>query len=253
MPHNRKSAFTLIELLVVVTIIVALLAILLPSLSRAVRTAQIAACSSNVKQQHTAIIGHATDHFGQAMSRQSLWVQYVFDNSFPEERAWQELAPRVELGPATICPILSSELTDSVSEGYKRYVDSKFVARWEWGGWDSGAQYGIDLSYNWYWGFDAVMNVTYHDGEPAWANRVADATGHTAMISHAMIHPSKGPYGIRYRYDFGHGGTGWIYDASTNFTTTDSPVGYIDGSVHQHGPAEIRLRATYNNRYDVYY
>ena len=54
-----KRAFTLIELLVVVAIIVALLAILLPSLNRAVDTAHRAVCASNQHQIGAAAIAHA--------------------------------------------------------------------------------------------------------------------------------------------------------------------------------------------------
>ncbi len=51
-----RKAFTLIELLVVVTIIIALLAMLGPSLGRALDTAHIAVCNSN---QHQIAIGWA--------------------------------------------------------------------------------------------------------------------------------------------------------------------------------------------------
>ena len=56
--------FTLIELLVVVAIIVTLLAILLPSMGRAVATAQLATCASNLHQQGTAVGTYAVDSFG---------------------------------------------------------------------------------------------------------------------------------------------------------------------------------------------
>lgn len=61
----RAKAFTLIELLVVVAIIVALLAILLPSMNRAIEIAEIAACGSNERQQITGMISFASDSFGQ--------------------------------------------------------------------------------------------------------------------------------------------------------------------------------------------
>lgn len=59
---QRSAAFTLIELLVVVTIIAALLAILLPSMRRAVATARIAACGANQRQLALAAIGYAVDN-----------------------------------------------------------------------------------------------------------------------------------------------------------------------------------------------
>ena len=59
-----KRAFTLIELLVVVAIIVALIAILLPSMNRALDVTNRAVCASNQHQIGTAAISHAADHRG---------------------------------------------------------------------------------------------------------------------------------------------------------------------------------------------
>jgi len=58
----QRTAFTLVELLAVVTIIVVLLAILLPSLDGAVRHAQRAACASNLDQIGTALLSYLGDH-----------------------------------------------------------------------------------------------------------------------------------------------------------------------------------------------
>jgi len=59
--RNGLRGFTLIELLVVVTIIVALLAILLPSMSRAVKMATVAQCGSNLRQAGGALLGYHAD------------------------------------------------------------------------------------------------------------------------------------------------------------------------------------------------
>ena len=60
----RQRAFTLIELLVVVAIIVALIAILLPSMGRAIEISNRAVCGSNLHQFHTGILGYVSDHRG---------------------------------------------------------------------------------------------------------------------------------------------------------------------------------------------
>ncbi len=59
---NLVKGFTLIELLVVISIISILIAILLPALKEARRSAQAIQCLTNVKQMHLAMSGYSIDN-----------------------------------------------------------------------------------------------------------------------------------------------------------------------------------------------
>ena len=82
----KRRGFTLIELLVVISIIALLIAILLPSLSRARGLAKRAVCSSNMHSLAQAVYLYANDHKdrlvtvglshgGQARSEQASWIE----------------------------------------------------------------------------------------------------------------------------------------------------------------------------------
>ena len=69
MRRTLGHAFTLIELLVVVAIIVALLAILLPSMSKATEAAMRVVCLSNVRQLGYSVMSYGVDNLGYVVLR----------------------------------------------------------------------------------------------------------------------------------------------------------------------------------------
>ncbi|MBI1368958.1 MAG: prepilin-type N-terminal cleavage/methylation domain-containing protein [Planctomycetes bacterium] len=93
----RRHAFTLIELLVVVTIITLLIAILLPSLSRAQKLAQSTTCQANLHQWGLIVFDYATDNSGAF----PLYTTYI--TPYQNLRAyWQN--EQIKLCPSAASP-----------------------------------------------------------------------------------------------------------------------------------------------------
>ena len=72
-----RRAFTLVELLVVIGIIALLIAILLPSLSKARKQAQTVQCLSQQRGMAQAALLHATEHRGYMQTAGLLWGPYT--------------------------------------------------------------------------------------------------------------------------------------------------------------------------------
>ncbi len=85
---SRRKTFTLIELLVVISIISILMAMLLPALKSARETAHAIVCTSNMKQQGTAVASYCFDS--------SMWFPAIH----PDTDADYYLAPECGFGVA---------------------------------------------------------------------------------------------------------------------------------------------------------
>ncbi len=79
---KAKKAFTLIELLVVIAIIALLLAIIMPSLSRAKMYAHRVMCANNLRQQALGTLLYANDHDSEVPRSQSGSGFYLWTVTF---------------------------------------------------------------------------------------------------------------------------------------------------------------------------
>jgi len=149
MKRTPGNAFTLIELLVVVTIIIALLAIVLPSLSRASSIAMRAVCASNLHQASAGFMLYAADNRatlpdtdpnnGNRNHFLHMWNRRVTDTMLSRylgaqalgDAAQSQNASRVTSGTRVlICPVMESDIDDATV--FSRWNESSPGAWWNY-------------------------------------------------------------------------------------------------------------------------
>lgn len=96
MSKHSRTAFTLIELLIVVTIIIVLMGILIPTLSRSRERARTVKCQSNLRQIYLAAEMYATDN----------------NDKFPDYRTIGSYGVRVAPGKKTTHQYYESDLPE---------------------------------------------------------------------------------------------------------------------------------------------
>lgn len=172
MKRSLAHAFTLIELLVVVAIIVALLAILLPSINKAVELAQRTACASNYHQIHIATLTYTGENFGKFFTCRSKTVQHGFDPVQVNQMQTVGLAvgPKVPVGVGT-SQYLPSELWNCPSRNFESQWDPPTQGMYV------AAQYfgGIETWRNPLGNFPSRSPITLSASQGNWA-LVTDST-----------------------------------------------------------------------------
>ena len=219
--HNRR-AFTLIELLVVVAIIVALIAILLPAMGRAIYTANLAICGSHIKQIGLGATNYAADFHRS--------YPYRYTNGKPNDIMQGGIDDRpviddyVDLHQLINCPMLepvdwvNTNPTSSMESAYNLFFGygyagetrmSKIGTRWTW----AGRSYDLLVSDR-----DVVANNNdyVHGTHP-------DRDG---IMYNEALNQAASPLGGNYTL------SRWInYDRSDR-GLIDMNAGYADLSVH---------------------
>lgn len=96
-PRQSNSAFTLVEILVVISIISLLLALLMPTLSKARESSTAVQCMSNQRQIGLTMSNYAADHKGYFPPREYA-PGFPSGNPFPEQgKNWGRLLVDYEL------------------------------------------------------------------------------------------------------------------------------------------------------------
>jgi len=127
---EHKRGFTLIELLVVISIVVLLMAMLLPALSTVRRQAQAVVCRANTKQWGLFFTLYASEHEGQLVSSARLW--YLGMYTYEESRE----------GPL-LCPAATKR--DPTKEYDRKWVGGELVTM-GWGGKSSAWWHTLPVS-----------------------------------------------------------------------------------------------------------
>lgn len=103
---RRCGGFTLVELILVIALIMLMLAMLLPMLSRVRYQTRLTWCGSNLRQLATGALSHATDNDGDYPYRPSLYnggKPNSFVNGLDDDRP--HLAPYIDLNSVVNCPM----------------------------------------------------------------------------------------------------------------------------------------------------
>lgn len=152
---EKRRGFTLIELLVVISVIVLLMALLLPALSRARKQARAVVCQANLKQWGLHFAAFASENDGRLLE----WEEWGDHSSFepdPNDGSWlfwggyfaSDPLARTTTQKMRICPMArkpSSEMfakEDYLARDLAYFTGGTFLA---WGRWLEGtplAHYG---------------------------------------------------------------------------------------------------------------
>ncbi|MBI1371500.1 MAG: hypothetical protein GC159_01880 [Phycisphaera sp.] len=155
--HYARTAFTIVELLVVMSIIVLLVAMLLPSLGRGREIARRAVCAANQHNVHVAVMGLASDDNGHipATQRNDTHTDHV---TWVNHNLFADLQDRVGLKPFKFTGPSDTQFVTA------RQMDVFYCANRR--DWERNANIGHRLGYFYLFGRGTKFPLPWNGDDP---------------------------------------------------------------------------------------
>lgn len=283
----KKRAFTLVELLVVISIIAILLAVLMPSLSKARMMGQRVVCMNGARQQFISQMNYTTANngkFAPHWSATGIWtirdagIKSGLNSKTGETAgsAYDAYKSYFKDSRVFLCGAIKDFANESPHD-WGMVRDTRWYDNYyknDKGGWDAVRPNTkppvqptyLCIPYNWYANFTPctvnggvatpINDVSFYNGATAFPRAITDCSASKALISHIFC-TEKGATKFR---DMGHGGStmAWIsirglaidspiIPSTGKMKSVDNPVVYGDGHTKYVMKNELRIRVKYDS------
>ncbi len=239
----KPRGFTLIELLVVVAIIIALLAILMPSMGIALRRAEEAVCATDTRTLSQVTLNYASDYYGvlpdlnrrptnnsQATNIYWSWSEWreIFEDTYGVQRQnW-------------------FSVSNTSWSGDELYY-------WGWNGADPDTATHMVMG-RFYLSSDLANSDTFYnamtdpppaDARPLFARRISDRSYFKVVWADLNREWPDNPGVIDWATPgAARIGANHLYSGDTSSMPEGSHLGYLDGSVRWSNAGEMKKRST---------
>jgi prepilin-type processing-associated H-X9-DG protein len=202
-----RQGFTIIELLVVVSIIMLLIAMLLPAIGNARDMAKLNNCKHNLRQLGTGTVSYLND-FDGVMPSSRQWVVWGWDdiNNVIDNSLWEYVG---KLRSVYVCPKFREIYRDWPGNENKTVAYSYSMN--EYFGWNHKWQ--ENFNYKYYSEIANPSELLYFTDENAWVNQ-----------TYAVVGINNGALGLGK-----HGDPGHLIDSIGSFHRSDGDP-FMDGS-----------------------